>query len=505
MAEDLMDKVFSFFSGDGLTDDKQNMLKVIGKDLSQNKYAKFFKIRTEEADPSFLSFLFSVYKTIYPIKLFMKDEKKMAMFRHLTVESCIDSNVKETVNRLNPIYLDEKAKTMPGEQLIASIQADMELLTNQFDYDRIKTVNYRYEMTGAMGQFVKYNFPGFFKKFDPHFADGSFIVEPKFPAVKTILIVDQVGEFLTVTQPLRPEDDWNGMLTLLKSIEGRDLVNPEQFNVMIRTLREIHTSKILELMIQYTLRNPVWQWRHSSFTETVGEAWLEAKKAEALDYIAKINNAKKTSQINALINEIFESPDLYRLENYNPQLSELLNSKNVEPYLYAEGLNYLNCFMEDFIEKEVKELCDILLIRGQWTNNTMSKEMSEALHVLLEIPPLVVDLETVLSEDGADGSRLRAALLRVDRDPTQARYINSIVAKNNDNALEIIQDTAQSLIIIGKQLKNLIEDIQKKHPELLVNWREVNLASKEPMPQRMVSSFKKINYFVQLMHLCTQA
>ena len=505
MAEDLMDKVFSFFSGDGLTDDKQNMLKAIGKDLSQNKYAKFFRVRTEDADPSFLSFLFSLYKTIYPIKLFMRDERKMAMFRHLTVESCIDNSIKETVNRLSPMYLEEKMKTVPGEQLIASIQGDMELLTDQFDYDRIKTVNHRYEMTGAMGQFVRYNFPGFFKKFDSHFADGSFIVEPKFPAVKTILIVDQIGEFLTVTQPLRPEDDWNSMLSLLKSIEGRDLVNPEQFGAMIRTLREIHTSKILELMVQYTLRNPIWQWRHSTITETVGEAWLEAKKVEAFEYISKINNAKKNSQINALINEIFESSDLIRLEHYNPQLSEVLRSKNVEPYLYADGLNYLNCFMDDFIEKEVRELCDILLIRGQWTNNTMSREMSEALHSLLEIPPQIVDLETVLSEDGTDGSRLRGALLRIDRDSTQARYINSIVAKNNDNALEIIQDAAQSLIIIGKQLKNLIEDLQKKHPELLVNWREVNLASKEPMPQRMVAGFKKINYFVQLMHLCTQA
>ena len=505
MAEDLMDKVFSFFSGDGLTDDKQNMLKAIGKDLNQNKFAKFFRIRTEEADPSFLSFLFTVYKTIYPIKLFMKDDKKMAMLRHITVESCIESGIKDTLSRLNPAYLDDQAKAVPGEQLIDVIQEDMDLLTSQFDYNHIKNVNHRYEMTSALNQFVKYNFPGFFKKFDPHFADGSFIVEPKFPAVKTILIVDQVGEFLTVTQPLKPEDDWNGMLAHLKSIEGRELVNPEQFNFMIRTLREIHTSKILELMIQYTLRNPVWQWRHSTLSEAVGEAWLESKRAEALEYISKINNAKKNSQINALTKQIFESADLNVLEHYNVKYSELLYSKNVEYFLYAEGLNYLKCFMDDFIEKEVKELCDILIIRGQWTNNTMSREMSEALHALLEIPSQIIDLETVLSEDGADGSRLRAAVMRVDRDPTQARYINSIVGKTNDEALEIIQGAAQSLIVIGKQLKNLIEDLQKKHPELLINWREVNLASKEPMPQRMVGSFKKINFFVQLMHLCTQA
>jgi len=504
MAEDLMDKVFSFFSGDGLTDDKQNMLKAIGKELSQNKYVKFFRVRTEEADPSLLSFLFSVYKTIYPLKLFMKNEKKMAQFKALTVESCIDNNIKETVYRLNPLFLDEKAKNVPGEELITSIQTDMDLLNNQFDYNYIKNVNHRYELGAALNQFVKYNFPGFFKKFDPHFADGSFIIEPRFPAIKTILIIDQIGEFLTVTRPLKPEEDWNSLLDLIKTIEGQELVIPEQFNTMIKTLREIHTSKILELMVQYTLRNPVWQYKHSSLHEPIGETWLETKKMEGLGYITKINNAKKNSQISALTKQIFESADLIRLEHYNIQYNDVFRRKNVEHYVYAEGMNYLKSFMDDYIEKEIRELCDILLIRGQWTNNTMSREMSEALHLLLQIPASIEDLETILSEDGSDGSRLRAAMVRVDRDPTQGRYINSIVGKVNGEAVEIINEAAQAMIIIGKQLKNLIDDVQKKHPELLVNWREVNLASKEPLPQRMINSFKRINYFVQLMHLCTQ-
>jgi len=504
MAEDLMDKVFSLFSGEGMTDDKQNMLKAIGKELSQSKYAKFFRIRSEETDPSFSSFLFSVYKTIYPIKLFMKDERKMHQLRSLIVDSCINGEIKETVNRLDNGYMDGKAKVMTGEKLIESIQADIELLTNQFDAKHIADVNRRYELTAVLNQFASYNFFGFFKKFDPHFSDGSFIIEPKFPAIKVILIIDQIGEFLTVTQPLRPEEDWAGLLNLIRNVEGRDIVIPEQFNIMIKTLREIHTSKILELMVQYTLRNPVWQFKHSSFHETVGEIWLEGIVAEANSYIARINLAKKNSQISALTKEIFESSELVRLENYTVHASEAYRRKRVEYFMYAEGLNYLKAFLDDYLDKEIKELCDILIIRGQWTNNTMSREMSESLHRLLEMHVSINDLDTVISEDGADGMRLRAAMLKVDRDQTQVRYINSIVNKNNTDALEMINESATDLIVIGKHLKNLIEDVQKKHPELLINWREINMVSKEPLNQRMIQDFKKINYFVQLMHLCTQ-
>jgi hypothetical protein len=502
-ADDIMDKVFHLFSNDGLVDEKQNMLKGIGKELGQSKYARFFRVRSEEVDPSFSSFLFSVYKVIYPIKEFYRDEKRLAKLKTLVVESCIDKNIQETIKQLDTMTLDEKNRNMNGEELISEIHTNLEKLIYQFDQDKIYTVNRRYELAGALGQFVRYNFAGFFKKFDNHFVDGSFIIEPKFPAIKAILIVDQIGDFLTVSQPLKPEDDWASLLALLKACEGKDLVNADQFGIMIKTLREIHTSKILELMMQYTLRNPVWQWKHSFIRETAGDDWLDAKKAEAYGYIAKINNAKKNSQIKALLSQTFESSDLIRLENYTSQNNEAYRRKKVDYYQYAEGLNYLKSFLDDYIVKEIKEVCDILLIRGQWTNNNMAREMSEAMHELEEALGPIAVLDDVMGENGADGSRLRAAMLRIDRDPTQARYINVIVAKNNNQALDIINEAVQCLIVIGKHMKNLIEDIQKKHPELLINWRELNMASKEPLPQRMVADFKRINYFVQLMHLCT--
>ncbi|MDR0501893.1 MAG: DUF5312 family protein [Treponema sp.] len=504
MAEDLMDKVFSFFSGDGsMTDEKQNMLKQTAKELGQSKYSRFFKLRSEEVDPSFSSFLFFVYKTIYPLKVFMQDQKKMAMLRHMVVEACIDEKILETVNRLSTAALDTQAKTTSGEDLIGAIQKDVEKLKNQFDIGQTTIVDNQYEMVSAIEQLVSYNFSGFFKKFDSHFVDGSFAIEPKFPAIKVILIVDQIGDFLTVSQALKPEDDWVDFLNVVKKIDGREIAMPDQFCQMISMLREIHTSKILELMVQYTVRNPVWQWKHLNLHEAIGESWLSAKIAEANAYILKINTAKKNSQINALTKEIFESADLVRLENYTVHLSEPYRRKNVDYFLYAEGLNYLKAFLDDYVEKEIKELCDILLIRGQWTNNTMAREMSEAMHALQESQKPILDLDTVMSEDGADGGRLRASLLRIDRDSTQARTINSIISKVNDDAKDIITDAAQSLIVVGKHLKNLIDDKQKKHPELMVNWKELDLASKEPIVQRMVGNFKRINYFIQLMHLCT--
>jgi hypothetical protein len=504
MAENLMDKVFSYLSGDNAADEKAGMLKQIVKDLNQNKFAKFYRVKSEEADPSFASFFFSIYRVIYPIKDFMQDEKRVARLKEIIIEAFMDSAMLETMGRLNPAALETRAQNTPPAELVASIQADMEQLSGQFDAEHIAAVDRCYSKVAALKQFVNYNFNGFFKKLDPHFVDGSFLVEPKFPAIKAVLIITEIGEFLSVTQPLKPDDDWNDILNLLKVCAGQELVIPEQFYGVIRTLREIHTTKIMELMAQYTLKNPMWQWRPKTPREAIAEEWLEEKKAEVNTYIAQINTAWKNSQISALTKQVFEATDLIRLENYTTQIGDIYRKRDLECFVYADGVNYLKAFLQDYLDREFKELCDILLIRGQWTNNTMSREMSEALHELMESTKPIDELDEVMAEDGSDGSRLRAAMLRIDRDKTQARYINTIIEKNNDEALEIINAAAQQFIIIGKHLKSLIDDVQKKHPELLINWRELNLASKEPIAQRMINDFKRLNYFIQLLHLCTQ-
>ncbi|MCL2066880.1 MAG: DUF5312 family protein [Treponema sp.] len=504
MAENLVDKVFSFLSGDDLSDKTQSILKQLGKDLNQNKFAKYFRVKTEEIDPSFLSFMYSAYKLTYPIKAFMVNESKMDKLKLIIIESFMDGSILETVNKLAPAAIEAKAKVTAPDELVAQIQADLDKLISQFDRGKINAADRCYTMVAALNQFVNFGFYGFFKKIDPHFVEESFGEDPKFPPVKSVFIVKELAEFLAVTQALRPEDDWKNLLGLLKICAGQELVKPELFEELVKNFREIHVSKIIEMLIQYSLKNPIWQWKARVPVEQIGDDWLEEKKAEANLCIYQINTAQRNIQINALTQQIFEAADLVRLENYTMQHGDIYRNKGLEDFVYARGLNYLKAFLEDYLDKEIKELCDILLVRGQWTNNIMSMDMSEALHQLIDIGGSISALDETMSEDGSDGSRLRAAVMRVDRDKTQARYIKSIIGSNNEEALDLINQAAQFFIVLGKHLKSLIEDIKKKHPELLINWRELNLASKEPMAQRMTEDYKKINYFIQLMTLCTE-
>ncbi|MDR2434118.1 MAG: DUF5312 family protein [Treponema sp.] len=505
MAEDLIDKVFSFFSGDGgEADDMKIFLKQTLKDLGQNKYAKFFRVKTGEADPMMAAFFYKVFRIMFAFRTFSRDEEKMARLRQMILTTSMDKSILDTAGRLNPASIEERAQTTAPVDLTAQIEADIGRLRTAFDEHRISAANRCYNLATALSQLANFNFPGFLKKFDPNFTGGNFIVEPKFSAVSADIIVKDLGEFLAVSHAMTPHVDWEPLLDLLKTCAGAEILKPDHFAAMLVSLRDLHQSKMLELIARYAGKNPVWQWKPQIPDEHIGEAWLEAREEEARENIGKINFVQKHSQIETLTKHIFEDAGLVRLENYNTAKGEVLRKRDLEDFVYAEGLNYLRAFLEDYLEKEIRELCDILLIRGQWTNNAMSKEMSEALYQLLEASAPITELDERLAEDGSDGSRLKAAVMRVDRDRTQARYINSIVGSNNEQALEMISAAAQNFIVIGKHLKVLIEDGQKKRPELFLNWRELNSVSKSPLIQRMTDDYRKINYFIQLMRLCTQ-
>ena len=507
MAEDIVGKVISLFSGDKTANmsDKEIVLQQRHKELGENKYARFFRQKTDEADIPLAQFFHSLYKMISPIRVFMKDAAKTTRLRQIVLEAFIDPSIVETIKRLNPQAIEERAQKTPSTDLVAEIRADMGKLNSGFNTARVNGVNRCHNMIMVISQLVNFDYPGLLRQFDPTFAEGPFSGTPKFAPIKVEAISKELGEFLTVSQGIVPESDWKTLLKLLKICAGEELISENQFAQMVIGLRDILNSKIMLLLVQYGSKNPVWACKPRIPDEHVAEAWVEAKTLKAQACIDMINSKEKKEKIDLLAREIFESEELMRLENYIPARSDMYKKKGLVEFTYAEGLNFLASFMTDCFNKETHDLCDIVLIRGQWTSIASSKEMSESLHQVIGLSESITRLDESLAVDGAEGSRLKAAIIRAERDTSQLRYINTIIESVNDTAQEILEQAILHFTTIGKHMKNLGEDVQKKHPELLLNWRELSSVSKDhPLAPQLLKAHDMVQGFVRLMELCAQ-
>ena len=507
MADNIVGKVMSIFSSDKTANlsDKEIVLRQRHKELGENKYARFFRQKTDEADAALAQFFYSLYKMISPIRIFMKDAAKVAQLRQIVMEAFLDPAILETIKRLNPPAIEERANVTESDELIAEIRVDIQRLSTGFNSARINGVNRCHNMIMIISQLANFDYPGMLKNFDPNFTEGPFADTPKFVPVKVDLVAKEVGEFLTIAQGIVPESDWRTLLKLLKICAKEELISETQFAQLLNGLRDILNSKILLLITQYGSKNPVWTCKPRVPDEHVAEAWVEARTLRAQACIDMIKEKEKRQKIDALAKEIFDTEEFVWLENYTPDMGKKFQKRDLAGFTYAEGLGYLSCFLKDSFEREIHDICNLVLIRGVWTNNASSKEMSESFHQVRALPEALSKLDEALSSDGADGSRLKAALVRAEKDGSQVRYINTIIASVNDAAQEILDHAAQHFAILGKHLKNFGEDVQKKHPELLLNWRELNSVSKDhPLVPQMSKAYTKIHTFVELAQLCAQ-
>jgi hypothetical protein len=285
-----------------------------------------------------------------------------------------------------------------------------------------------------------------------------------------------------------------------------DVMVADQWNKALQQVREVKRSNVLELMIRHITAAPMWQPKMAvPPNEHIVEPYLDNLKVSISAAIEGIVNAKRNAKVRELAKTVFGSGEINRLRNYTTQNHEKFIKKNFTGFTQVMGLNMLKAFFADCYQKDIREVCDLLLIRGQWSSNSLSKQLSEGFHEGKAILDQINAFDDTLADNGQNGSRLKAALARADRDKSQAKYTRIILSSVNEDAENLIKTAAQNLIVIGKNFKSVLDDLQKPSHDLIINWKELEAVSPEPVGPKITLVYKKIYIFVQILQVLAQS
>jgi hypothetical protein len=509
MGEALLNRVISMFSGDNKSDqDRKILLKAITRDLTQNRFSAFYRIKTEEAGPEFAEYLYEIYRQIYPLREFLSRPENTFLLKRLCAENFMDPQMAEAARRLNPETIEKEKNLTNAEELIARFRQDLAFLESSFYRSpRQLAADNCYRLVLLLRSFTGFNFFSLLQKFDPLLRDGPSGGVTKFRALKVEYIVEDIGEFLALSMPLDRGEDWKTVLGILNAANnslagaGRNLITPEQWDTLLIKIRDLHQSKILSLMVQHCLQNPLWGYKAKNAEEQAGESWFDITKVQVQGIINEAADALQNARIEGLAKEIFGSADITRLSHYNREEDEMFRRKNLGGFPCQGALNYLLAFIQDYLDKEIRDLGDLILIRGQWTNIDASRETSEALFQLSGMAEELAAFDEALSEDGKLGNRLKNDLGRVDREAFRANQIRSILNGVNAQALEIINTAILCLGVIEKQLKNLLDDYRQKNRDLISNWKELESYSRNALGQRLEGAHNLVGKLILLLKL----
>jgi hypothetical protein len=496
-------KLFSFFyrDNDPLAVKKKAM-KQLAKELSGNRHSRFYRPRSGLVEPGLGNFVYDIYRIIFHAHGFLNNAAKSALLKELIIEAFLDIKYLDARQRLTAEYVKERAKTTPIIEVSRLLQEDFDLLASGIDNELMGAVDLCYNQILSLVHFSAFDFFFFLKKFDPNLVEQHFNYRPHFYSVLGVHLSSQIKDLLEAVTFIDTELDWQTPLRILKVYKnGTDIIVPAEWDKLISMLRELRRSNILELMIRHIDENPSWQQKTKIGFEHIASDYLGARELEVREAMNGFVKDQKNLQIQALARDIFGDPDIRRALHYTPKESAVFVSRGLEGYTYAESFNYTRAFLLDIFKKDIHDLCELLLIRGQWYSVELSLEMSDSFHTLTDTVNQVIAFDDSLAENGETGSRLWTMLAKADRDKSQLRHIKTALKEVNSDAMILINTSIWASISIGKNIKNILEDQKSGGSEYINNWKQLELMVEHPLTQTMILAYKRIFGFLQVLQL----
>ncbi len=492
-------RLFALFGGENDPEaEKRKLLRQMGKELSKHRF-RFYKSKGEEVQPLFARFFYDLYKIIAPAQVFLQNAKQSGVLRSLIIEAFLDKRMLEIQQHLSEESIKERAKTVSTKELSGQLKDELVEYFAGFDGERVRRIDGAYNLIISFVDFINFDYFFLLKKFDSNISERNFTYQPKFESIRAEYVTDDIKDFLEVLHGLEIDQDWPAMFSLLKQYKGVEILAVDQWMKMLKDLNEVRRSSVLELMIRCIDKDPSWQPKARHQDERIVEPYLQKLKTQTEVTIQMILQEKRNTKIDELAVQVFGTAAVSRLKNYTERANIVFSKKMLGGYTHIQGLNYLKAFLLDFFKKDIRELVDLFLIRGQWSTNLMSQQLSEGFHEIMAISDKLLAFDESLADEGEFGYKMRNAMARAERDKEQMKTVRLLLKDANDKAQGFINGAAQNLILVGKNLKLVLEDYQRSPHELIINWKEIELASEKPIDQRVTDVYRQIYRFVQLM------
>jgi hypothetical protein len=494
-----LQKILSVFSGMGDPEgEKKKLLRGIAKELSRSRY-KFYRPKGLEALPGLAKFFFEIYKITAPAQVILGTSANSGALRSFVIESYLTDEQRELSEHLTEPYIVERAKTLTLSQVQEDTKRDLTSFLVVFDGETSKNIDDAYNTLLAFINFVNFDYYFLLKKFDSGLPERNLSYKPKFDAINGEYIVDDLQDFLEVFGALNLEADWARIFGALKDYRKVEVVSIDAWTKFTAAASELRKSLVLDQMVRHLKDDPYWESKPRAPNERIVEPFLQKLKTQIETIIQRILMERRNSKIDEIANQVFGTSVVLRMKNYTEKANVVFAKKMLGGYTQAQAMNYLKAYLMDYFKKDIRELVDLLIIRGQWTANLQSQQLSDCYHAILDVSERILQFDGELADDGEFGSRMRSALAKADRDKEAMKYLRGVLKETNDKATAMISRAAVNLIGIGRQLKSLIEDLSKPHHEILINWKDVESQSPRPLKPWLVDTYKKIYYVVQLL------
>ncbi|MBO5137885.1 MAG: hypothetical protein J6B81_05270 [Spirochaetaceae bacterium] len=491
----LMDSIFKSSDPEA---EKRRIMKGIAKDLSKTKF-KFYKYNGDEVQPAFAKTFYAIYKTVAPANSFFQTTQNEKALQNLVMHSLMSNKQLDLIEKLSEENIVALSKTATLQQLNDQVQNWIEQFVSDFDSSTITKIDTVYTQLLLFKAFCAYDYYFMLKKFDSSMRELDFNSAPQFEPINGKYIVEDLKDFMSIAWVITESESWSDLFAMLKKIRDIEPIPQNTWLKLLTRLREIKRSQVFEMMLRLIQQEPTYQLVLKESGEHITDQYIGKIRHQAEIVINELKRQQKTSKIDSLASSIFGTTSVQRMKNYTEEQSLVFEKRNLGAFVYHQPMNYAKAFILDYIKKDVRELSDLVLVRGKWATAALSTSISDSYHAILELSDKILEFDESLAESSTLSGKLKNLITRCERDKEAMNILNTVLGDINDSARAILVTCVQNLVIFAKNIKMLVEDYQKQRPELITNWKELEHFADKPVNTILVSVYKQIYNFVTLM------
>ncbi len=480
--------------------EKKRMLKAVAKTLRKIG-AKYYNTKTEKVEPGLAKLFHEFYKTLAPAQKILKHAKSSKVLKTVVIESVLSKEHLKLKESLSEESIQKRSQSTPYSQLVTEVKSETKDFFACFDINRTREINDTYRSLSVLLSLIHFDYHYLLRKFDPHLPEGNLSYNPRFESTNSDYVSEELKEFLEILPVFDPSANWTFHWDILRVYRGSEIVPKDAWRKLLGLIRKLRRTRELELLVQLVSHDPFYKPKLREHTANIVDDFLSHTRYQIEATLQKISKDQRTSKIQTLLKGLFGSSSYTRLMNYTEESNELFAKKALGGYTLTLPLNCLHAFLKDFLEIDLRQLIELLLIPAKWTDTNPSKMLSDSFHQLQDLTKEIEELDSTLGEEHEQGRRLQSMVARADKNQ-QAQYMaRKSLKKINDNARNMLVRSCQSTITLGKVLKQLYEDSGRPSAHMILNWRELAARSKRDLRQMFVHNYQKLYNFVQLVKL----
>ena len=494
-----------FMSSDSPEALKRRKLKDIAKIIGKTRYSKWYKPGSQEVLPQAAQFFYSIYKVVGPARPLLAGIASSKVLKNITVENSLSDNQKKLLENLSEESILEQSKHSNAEALTEKVKKELKTFIGEFDSNQTQKIDLIYQHLDAFIQFVLFDYYFLLRKFDSNFIENNFNYAPNFQAIRGEYISEDLKDFASVFYQLSFDTDWNLIFDIIKTYKNIQPVHTGQWKKLLGVLNDLRRSRALEYIIQHITEDIIYTVETTPFTEKLSDTYISQIKTNTQNVINKLIDEQRSSKVAVLISKIFGEQVISGMKNYTVDANTAFTKRGLSGYIYAEEMSYLKSFLIEYVKTDVRTLCDLFLVRGNWGGFAgTTADFSNSFHAIIQVAAKAVEFDDKLSEVSEMGVKFRTLLSRMEREKEAGRQASKLLNDVNETALKLINISLKHIIVIGNNFKNIIADYDKPRRELIQNWKEIEQHSERPVREWLVEAYKKIYDFIMLMQLFTK-